>query len=127
MEVFLDGIFIDETVIYTIFHIFKVSHDLCFPVGVSITSTYQALWGRPISITAPGGDKSCQGAISWVEGDTGIPVPAVNGTLDFVTWYGGDNCPGGLRVVCLSRRMSVERGEVHHAAGSTLRFGADDQ
>lgn len=55
-----------------------------------------------------------------------VPVPAINSRLHLVTGDGGDNCPGGLSVVCLSWCVFVEWGEVHHAAGTTVWFGTDD-
>lgn len=66
VEILFNGVIIDEAVINTILDILKVSHDLCLPVCVAVPSTDQALWGSPVTITAPGGYKCRQGTVSWV-------------------------------------------------------------
>ena len=54
-----------------------------------------------------------------------VPVPAVQNRLDLVRGEGRDNGPRGLRVVSLSRSVSVESRVVYNTARGTVMLGCD--
>ena len=54
-----------------------------------------------------------------------VTVPAIQDRLDFVGRYGGDDGPGGLRVVSLAGGVLIEIGVVHHSPGRAVSLGCD--
>ena len=64
-------------------------------------------------------------SVSRVEGDAVVAVPAVQDRLDLVRRDGGDDGPGGLRVVSLTRSVFVEVGVVHHPPRGAVRLRCD--
>ena len=60
-----------------------------------------------------------------MERNTVISVPAVQDRLDLVGWDGGDNVPGRLGVVSLSRSVFVQSSVVNNTARGAVMFGCD--
>ncbi len=59
-----------------------------------------ALWGRAVSVSAPGGDEGCEVAVRLRQGDGMVAVPGVKDGFLGVAWNGSRLVEGGLTVVC---------------------------
>ena len=61
-------------------------------------------------------------SVSRVDGDTVVPVEAVQHALHLPRRYTGHCLPSRGRVVCLARGHFIEGLEVHCATGGTIMF-----
>ena len=122
VEVLLYGIVIQQAIVYTVLDILEVSHDLSLPVSVPITRADQTLWGSAVAIPAPHCDKSRQMTVSWVKGNTVIPVPAVYGRLDLLARYRGDNGPRCFCVVSLPGCKLIKWSKIYNTPGFAITF-----
>ena len=65
-------------------------------------------------------------AVSWVEGDTVVSVPTIQGRLHFVWGDGGHNGPRRLSVVSLTGSVFVESGVVNNSPRAAVKLGSND-
>ena len=65
-------------------------------------------------------------AVSWVQGDTVITMPAVQRGLDLVWRNGGHNGPWRLSVVSLARSVTIEGSVINNSPWTAIKLGSDD-